>query len=104
MLRIFSLVAIIALASGCASQPSSKTATAQNVSAKNSSEKVADNSDTALKCKYVVQTGTRFGTRICMRKKDWDAREKKAAENAREEIQRASLNAQQTQNMPGAGK
>lgn len=104
MFKVFSLVAIIALASGCATQPthSHSNAVSKNLTNKTKKEQVADNGDT-VKCRYVQQTGTRFGTQICMKSSAWKKRDKKNNENAREELERASLNAQQTQNMPGQG-
>ena len=103
MFKVLSLVAIIALASGCATQPahSNSHAVAKNLTSKSKKEQVAD-SDT-VKCRYVQQTGTRFGTQICMKSSAWKKRDKKTSENAREELERSSLNAQQTQNMPGQG-
>lgn len=102
MSRILGLIAFVALASGCASQSTSGQATASNLSAKSDTEKVANaDAPSAIKCKYIVQTGTRFGTQICMKNSDWARREKQAQENARQEMTRAALNAQQTQNMPG---
>lgn len=100
MLKLLSLAMLIAFATGCASHNTQTTPSTANAASKSSTEQVASSGDT-LRCKYVVKTGTRIGTQICMKQADWDAREKKSQANARQEMERASLNAQQTQDMKG---
>lgn len=98
MLRILGLAALIALASGCATetgatrshQRTPNQASTSHLSTKHQSNKVADvNDPNVVRCEYIERLGTRFGTRVCMTNKDWQAHWKQTANDSRQALEHA---------------
>ena len=104
MLKSLGLAAMMLIASGCASQ-SGGNSTTQNLTQDNDNLKaVKEQVASAIQCRYIVQTGTRFGTRVCMKKKDWDVRYKRTSDGAQQEMDVLSRTAAQTNYMKGQGQ
>lgn len=99
MIRILLTLLLLATAGGCASQHTPTPVAANRFAVNQKPDKVTDpKSPDAVTCRNVVQTGSRFTTRYCMKNRDWKARERATQAGAQEEMNHVEMGALQGPN------
>lgn len=82
--RLALLVAAMGLLTACSGTPTTQNAAATGGTA----QQVADTSDT-VRCKTLIKTGTRLGTKVCKTNRQWEQEAQDSAD-AINDIQRTS--------------